>query len=157
MSLKNKLIYIVTTLIVLPMFIMGFVTYRQLRHERIQKELRNVNFAIERKNQFLQYFLNDFKSQVLIFANTPPIQGIIRSRESGVDYMDNSSLEQWKNRWRNIALITLQEKPYIAQIRLINGEGQEVIRVERDKKDNIINIPEEELQEKSGRYYFTET
>ncbi|WP_162529979.1 ATP-binding protein [Stappia sp. BW2] len=49
----------------------------------------------------------------------------------------------------------VEEKPSIAQLRIISGDGQEIIRVER-KNGHLLEVPQESLQKKSSRYYFTE-
>ncbi|MEE4015130.1 ATP-binding protein [Roseibium sp. FZY0029] len=48
-----------------------------------------------------------------------------------------------------------EHKSSIAQLRIISGEGKEIIRVDRTN-GRPHEVPEEKLQEKSGRYYFNE-
>lgn len=48
-----------------------------------------------------------------------------------------------------------QSKPYFAQIRFIDVDGKEVARVNQGH-NQISVVPQNELQDKSGRYYFTE-
>ncbi|EAV40551.1 Signal transduction histidine kinase-like protein [Stappia aggregata IAM 12614] len=48
-----------------------------------------------------------------------------------------------------------EHKSSITQLRIISGEGKEIIRVNR-KNGLAHEVPQEKLQKKSGRYYFTE-
>ena len=50
----------------------------------------------------------------------------------------------------------LQIKNHYSQIRFINMQGKEVIRVQTNN-DNIIIVPQQKLQSKSQRYYFQES
>ncbi|MEW8522962.1 MAG: PAS domain S-box protein [Candidatus Thiodiazotropha endolucinida] len=50
----------------------------------------------------------------------------------------------------------VEEKGQFDQIRYLNADGKEVVRVNYRNGMGVI-VPEAELQDKSGRYYFTET
>lgn len=101
---------------------------------------------------------NQIVYDVLGVATTPPIQGIMRARdaEDNFDALGSSTYEQWRTRLETIFVGIENSKKHYLQIRYLNELGEEMVRV--DFKDGVaVAIPEEELQYKGDRYYFTET
>ena len=108
----------------------------------------------------------DFVSQVDLLrmdasflASVPPIQGINRAiKGNGIDQVDNSTLEQWKQRLAFIFKEMLIAKPHYDQLRLIGitDNGRELVRVERTKNNDIQKTSEDLLQEKSSEMYYQE-
>ena len=61
-----------------------------------------------------------------------------------------------KERLEKVALIISQTRPYYYQIRYIDENGHEVVRVDSDGDKSTV-VPSDKLQNKGDRYYFTET
>jgi len=99
--------------------------------------------------------IKNLSSDTQYLAGTPPISGIPRAiNNNGIDPLDNSSLQLWKNRLKKIFTELVRAKPNYLQLRYIgisNG-GKELIRVDR-KGDNIRVIPDNELQKKGDTAY----
>lgn len=98
---------------------------------------------------------NEAEKTVKALSGTPPIQGIIRARNSSdeFDELENSSLEQWKRRLAAIFTAEMNSSGIYDQLRYIDENGNELVRV------NYISgyaqvVPEEGLQNKANRPYF---
>ena len=102
-------------------------------------------------------FLTGINEDVLFLSQVPPIQGIIRARANGGnDPQDNSSYDEWAGRLQEIFTSMMEEKSYYMQLRYIDESGEELVRVDSDGT-TVTPIPNNELQNKGDRGYFTET
>jgi len=86
-------------------------------------------------------------------SNTPPIQGIFRSLENeGFDERDSSTFEQWQDRLEDIFVAFIHEHPQYAQMRFIDFDGYELVRVDSENGVPIV-IPNDQFQNKGDRGY----
>lgn len=108
-------------------------------------------------NQQLAEALDDVRSDLGILANTPPIQGLVRTLGTAErDRTDGTSrAEDWHRRLDEIFAAFLDLRPAYVQIRLLSADptGQELVRVNR-AGDTIEVVDQDQLQEKSGEFYF---
>ena len=72
-----------------------------------------------------------------------------------LDFLDNGTEINRKN-LQNEFLLGTTIKTYYDQIRFIDNEGMEIIRVNYNNGNPAI-VPEDQLQDKKERYYFKET
>ena len=93
---------------------------------------------------------------VRYLASTPPIKGIMRAKKGGgIDPIDQSSLDQWKQRLKILFKEMLIVHPEYLQVRYIGvaNDGKEIVRV--DWKDRrLVAAPEQLLQAKGSEPYF---
>ncbi|MBU0663302.1 MAG: PAS domain S-box protein, partial [Proteobacteria bacterium] len=89
--------------------------------------------------------LSTISTNLRVIANMPLLH----------EYLDSGNPAQ-QEELENFFLVLAQETQRYDQIRYLDASGQEVIRINyNDGKPAI--IPREQLQNKSGRYYFSET
>lgn len=103
----------------------------------------------------LEDLIEDGRRDVYLIQNTPPLQGLFRAQKNeGVDPLDGSTEEDWKKRLTTIFTSTIDatQKLY-DQIRYIDENGQEIVRVNNVDGDSEI-VPPSELQYKGNRDYF---
>jgi diguanylate cyclase (GGDEF)-like protein len=67
-------------------------------------------------------------------------------------YLHDSSMKNWIHLAREFSLFA-RRKPQYVQIRLIDTDGQEIVRINNNHGQQFI-VPRIELQDKSQRYYF---
>jgi methyl-accepting chemotaxis protein len=107
-------------------------------------------------NQMINKFEN-LRADVLFLRKTPPVQGLIRAREgNGVDTKTNSTYQDWVYRMQLTFSSMMEAKPYYMQLRYIDNNGKEIVRVDSDGT-NIKVIPDSQLQNKADRDYFSAT
>jgi len=104
----------------------------------------------------IETFLTHIERDLAFLSRIPPVQGILRAKDNnGYDPVEKSTFRQWAERLSIIFReFALAEENYM-QIRLLDGSGMEIVRVDYDGMKARI-VPEGELQDKSSRYYFKE-
>ncbi len=112
---------------------------KQSKQDLVLQEITELNQA---KNAFLTQ-LNDASRDLLILANNVDVQ----------EYLNNVSHARNELQINYSNIITF--KDYYVQIRVLNRQGREVIRVQREG-DSIQVSAQQQLQDKSDRYYFKE-
>ncbi len=98
-----------------------------------------------------------YKEDITFLFKTPPISGLTRASENtGVDPLDGTTTELWKNRLAQIFISFMESNPSYFQLRLLDAQGKELVRV--DKSDGrVIRRPDNDLQDKSDRFYFSQS
>lgn len=125
-------------------------SYNKSVVEDVQINLREVEALI--KNEYASY-----RDDILFLHSTPPISGLTRAaNNNGLDPLDNTTTAQWQNRLSNIFRGFVENNRAYYQLRLLDQQGKETIRVER-KNGRVAAVSESYLQDKSDRYYFTST
>ncbi|MES9925833.1 MAG: sensor domain-containing diguanylate cyclase [Candidatus Thiodiazotropha endolucinida] len=69
-------------------------------------------------------------------------------------YLHNDNIQTWTQVTREFSLLA-RRKPKYVQIRLMDTDGKEVVRV-NNKNEGPNIVPKSQLQDKSDRYYFKE-
>ncbi len=136
---------------------MLIAVYAQLVYKR--KILTGVEKNLQQRSSLVSLNfingLNNISKTLSVIAETPPIQGIIRSeRHGGVDPEDNSTLAFWESRLQVIFSAFLETSPSFTQIRFLDRSGQELVRVNRQSDGTIVPVPSNELQKKAKEPYF---
>ena len=94
-----------------------------------------------------------FREDIGFLYTTPPISGLTRAQDTGVDPLDGTTTALWKSRLEKIFTGFMQHNRNYFQLRIIDSKGEEFIRVER--VDNLITARDaNDLQNKSNRDYF---
>ena len=132
----------------------AFISAKRHIHEMVEVQYLG---QVKEMIKDIEKFLAQVEGDLHFLAHTPPIQGIIRAIDAeGYDPIGKSDYQQWIERLKLIfAQMAISKKEYM-QIRLIDRDGMELVRVDYDGK-NARTVPEHDLQDKSSRYYFQET
>lgn len=100
--------------------------------------------------------MQDLRFQVSFeFATASETVNEVSLSQSLQKYLDTHNLEA-KNDFQNKLISILKSNPRYDQIRYIDINGQEIIRVDQDNKTNEPKISQN-LQNKGNRYYFLDT
>ncbi len=125
-------------------------SYNQSVVEDVQINLREVETLI--KNEYASY-----RDDLFFLYSTPPISGLTRAESNnGLDPLDNATTAQWQNQLTKIFRGFMENNRSYYQLRLLDQQGNETIRVER-KNGRVSAATESNLQDKGDRYYFTTT
>lgn len=109
-----------------------------------EKEEASASVAIERARLEMETFLRTAASDIRIVA-----------RDRALAALAGGDTGRWDEVTEAFATITA-EKPAIAQLRLIDPSGREVVRIDRIGSAVVV-ISGNDLQDKSDRYYFHRT
>lgn len=111
--------------------------------------------AIARQDSHVLWVRNQSMLQSIdSLTGTPPFQGIYRSEaNNGIDPLDGSTREQWVQRLEQIFSTHIQANGALFQLRLLDTNGQEQVRVNRYNKDEIMVVSGGDLQNKYETEY----
>lgn len=155
-SLLWKLIAGLSLLIILlasvNIYLSTNITSEILTDNVVAASIKETTLRAQETSLFFYQAANDTK----ILAEMPPVQGFIRaSNNEGIDPQDDSSLEELISRLTQIFVSVAEERQTYTQLRLIDKNGKEVVRVDSDGRKTAV-IENKDLQDKSDRYYFIE-
>lgn len=120
-----------------------------LTHERNNLENHFYDIAtgkIAYKNEMLDLTAKQLKDHLFALKNNDHLERYFQDPSP-----QNRALVQ------NSFILMLEAMQPFFQIRLIDRDGVEEIRIDRDEEDNILIITQDQLQDKSKRYYVTHT
>ncbi|MCT7956174.1 methyl-accepting chemotaxis protein [Laspinema palackyanum] len=154
---QNKLLVLLFLSTLIPVAIVGgysTLSYRKVLTELLYNQMVRQGTDSESK---ISSFLKNVKADILYLSQTPPVQGIVRSRANkGIDPQDKSSYQDWKSRLEIIFNSFLDSKPYYYQLRYLDENGNELVRM-NSKNGTIQTVPDSQLQNKATDDYFIET
>lgn len=146
---SSIMVFVATSMIAIIVFYSSKAFFLESSIDSLSSEATLL--SVEIQNSFERV-----TKDLFFLANTPPIQGIVRSyKNNGVDVEDASNLEGWKKRLSVIFRSMLEVNPNYTQLRYIGiaDEGKEIVRLDRSRY-NIYKINDRSLQKKASRPYF---
>lgn len=119
-----------------------------IQSKNLQKEIvQNAIHAAETKTELTKLYLHHVEQDLYSLANNPLF----------LEYLENPSSSNTTSIKKLFLNIVMANKDYF-QLRFINTDGKELIRIDREKDSNkILIVDDKNLQDKSKRYYFSET
>lgn len=156
-KLQNQLLLLLILSTIVPLFIIGCYSVYYSSNTLSELSFTKLDYQFVQKADKIDAMLAEIEKDVLLLSQVPPMQGIIRARSGGgVDVQGNSSYAEWVQRLNSIFKSTIQAKKYYMQLRYLDENGKEMVRVDSDGR-NIKVVPQAEMQNKSDRPYFQET
>ncbi|NEQ40420.1 MAG: methyl-accepting chemotaxis protein [Okeania sp. SIO3I5] len=156
-KIQYKIIIILVISTIIPVSIVGLYGINTSTNALQNLALTNLNKKINDSSEHIVSYLDNISYDILFLSKVPPIQGIVRARNNkGIDPKDNSTYKLWVERLSVIFTAFMEAKPYYMQLRYLDENGNEMVRVDFDSQ-SIKTIPKEQLQNKAQREYFTET
>lgn len=156
-KIKNQLLILLIICTIIPAGLVswyGIATSTDALRDLALRRLDNMASTSAAK---IVNSLEHISDDVLFLSKVPPIQGIIRAREgNGNDRETNSTYDAWVDRLNIIFTSMMEAKAYYMQLRYLDENGNEIVRVEA-LESTIEVISEEKLQNKADRDYFWET
>jgi PAS domain S-box-containing protein len=158
-TLSRNIVIMIAMLVIVSIGSMTMVVQKKFTETIIDNERQTLKHKTDLINNLFKMSLDKLENDVLYLSGVPPIQGIIRAKNhNGYDPVDNSTYEQWIKRLINLFTHMLKSNDDYLTIRFIgiDDNGRELLRIDRTDK-GIVVTPEENLQGKGHRNYFTKT
>ena len=157
-GIQGRVALLVGALVIVTALATTIWIFQKFNQELISSKMRDLGAETALQELSFKAAARELKEDVTFLEGTPPIQGIIRSRAAGgIDPVDGSTEQAWRQRLATIFAELLKAKPDYLQVRYIGvaDNGREIVRVDRyGEKRGIRVVPEAGLQEKGGREYF---
>ncbi|MEX2091550.1 MAG: hypothetical protein WD971_02680, partial [Pirellulales bacterium] len=120
LGIGTKITFLLCAIAVLASCAVGFTTYWQFSKVLVDQELRELNSLARVKGAQFLVVVAAMRDDVRFLSGTPPVQGLIRTRQSnGIDPVDGSTEQQWRGRMATLFTEMLRAKPQYFQIRFI--------------------------------------
>ncbi|MGD1804531.1 methyl-accepting chemotaxis protein [Dapis sp. BLCC M126] len=156
-KIQYQILIILILSTIVPVSIVGLYGIHTTTNALQNLALTNLNKKINDSSEHLVSYLDNISYDISFLSKVPPIEGIVRARNNkGIDPKDNSTYDLWVERLSVIFTAFMEAKPYYMQLRYLDENGNEMVRVDSDGL-TIKTIPKEQLQNKAQREYFTET
>jgi diguanylate cyclase (GGDEF)-like protein len=140
--MTNAVMFLILGLIVLLFLVLSY----QQQFERMEDS----TIASEQASQtilatIITEEIANLAADVVVFSDLQLTKRFLRKE-------DEASKRHLQNKFQLVS----KHKPLYTQLRLLDATGAERIRIQRDPELGSITIEDEQLQDKSGRYYFHE-
>jgi len=156
LSIVHKLSLSFVLLVLISSGVVGGLFYNKTTGLLVKHALQDIASEAQSAGQMLQTIVNTHDEDVLFLANTPPIQGMLKTRLDMLNNsQDNSSYAQWQERLEKIFESQLKRKSTYLSIRFIDRQGQELVHVGY-QNSRVVHFRDKNLQNKSNRIYVRE-
>ena len=154
---QAKLIALLGFSTIIPVSIVGgysIFSSTQALTELVTEKMEN---QVANTGENIVKFLENSAGDIVFLSKTPPIQGIVRSRENnGIDKQGNSSYKDWVERLEVHFLGTMDMNPYYYQIRYLDENGQEMVKIKRENQQ-LRKFTTKEMQTETETSFFRQT
>lgn len=153
---QNKLSVLLAIGLVVPTVIISVYSINSSSRELTSLVSGQMKLAGENSEKSINQLIDISKADVLYLSQTPPIQGIVRSKENkGIDPVDQSTDAEWVKRLNIIFVSFLEARPYYYQIKYLDQNGNELVRV-NSQAGSVEVVQGSQLQNKLNTEYFKE-
>ena len=151
-KIRNKLLFAFILVALIPLVVLG--GYALIN---ISQSLRSINTSkLNDKVSLISFEIEDFLKNVsddlFYLRDSVPLQTMI----SDMATMDAEQFDRARKNLEKDFLAFSRHKKIYYQVRFLNADGMEVVRIDRNHGESKI-IPESRLQNKKSRYYFADT
>lgn len=156
LRIGTKLIVMFVLAALVPLAIVSFISFQRASGALVQNGIEKVEQETVLTEKETLVFIGQFGTDLLAMSDTPPVQAIIRARDNnGIDPKNNDPYGVWVNRLTQIFAANARNKEFYQQIRYLDEEGTEMVRV--DYKDGKVDIVSgtDRLANKGSSSYFT--
>ncbi len=156
--MRTKFIFVFLLIALLPMALIGLLSYQQARQGLIDLALSKLQQESILTADNMLTFMGQFSADVLAQSDVPPVQGIVRARDNnGVDPVENNTYQTWVKRLNQIFTAESRNKKFYRKLRYLNENGDEMVRVDYDDGQVTIFSETDKLQNRKNEEFFTKT
>lgn len=150
-KIRNKLLLVFILLTLVPVIIISvygvYSNTQALKASSIKKQ----NIKVSLLATEIDNFLLNVNSDLFYLRDASALQGLLEVRNDPL--VDGAVKEKAWQRVSNDFLHFSEQRKIYHQIRFLDTDGQEVVRVNRPNNSSVI-VSNDKMQNKKGRYYF---
>ncbi len=151
-KIRNKLLFAFILVALIPLVVLGGYALTN-----ISQSLRSINTSkLNDKVSLISFEIEDFLKNVsddlFYLRDSVPLQEMINDMST----MDTGQFDRARKNLEQDFLAFSRHKKIYYQVRFLNADGMEVVRIDRVNGESKI-IPASRLQNKKSRYYFADT
>lgn len=154
LKIRQKLILYILPLIILPSAIIAFIVLNRWSQDVTLGVNREEQIHIEDQKAQIESLLQIPLQDIIYLRELPAVKQYAQALASG----DTLAIEEARILLTNNFLALADTRRIYSGVRFIDVTGLELIRIEYDPLQNTVyNIPDDALQNKSDRGFFTDT
>ncbi|TAE52883.1 MAG: methyl-accepting chemotaxis protein, partial [Oscillatoriales cyanobacterium] len=153
-KIQNRLLLLLILSTLIPVSLVGWYGISSSEAALQTLALTNLTESVTSSGEQIVNKLENISYDVLFFSKSPALQGIIKARDgNGADKETNSTYQNWVDRMQITFASMMAIKQSYMQLRYIDENGNELVRVNSDGQTLKI-VPTSELQNQAHRDYF---
>lgn len=150
-GLSSKIYFAFLVAAGVPVMVAGLVgIYLSLDTLR-QETLHHLEQEVQARAAGMGHFFDQLTSELLYLASSSLLHDLANSTKSADGKLPSIARQRLERDYAAFA----KAYPYIYQVRFLDAKGQEVVRVDR-RDGRLVTVAEQDLQDKSDRYYVNE-
>lgn len=150
-GLSSKIYFAFLVTAGVPVLVAGLVgIYSSLETLR-QETLHHLEQEVRGRAAGMGHFFDQLASELLYLASSSLLYDLANAPKT----MDGKLPDHVRKRLERDYASFARTYPYVYQVRYLDASGQEVVRVDR-RDERLVIVPEQQLQNKSDRYYVQE-
>lgn len=157
--MKNNTSFHYALLVIIVVIIAGlsFVSGQQIKNTLFDEISTDIQINSAEVENLLTSEYQQYRNDIEFIYELPQIKSLNRiDTNTGIDPETNISEAKLKAQTIDTFKSFIRKHPQYYQLRVLNAEGFEYIRVERSQ-GFVRTVQSNDLQDKSDRYYFTQT
>jgi PAS domain S-box-containing protein len=157
-GLRGKVTLGLASMLLISLIVTSILSYVQSQQVAERKVIELEESQLEVLKHEIEGSLQEHQNILMSLRDVPPVQAILRARlHNGVDPESSDSLAVWKNRLSTIfSAFVLNHSQYL-QIRYIDINGNEMVRVQANNNKSVEVVSDGLLQNKAEALYVKET
>ena len=149
LSLKIYIAFLITA--AAPVLVAGLVGISFSLDALRRETLHHLEQEVTNRAKGMARFFDQVTSELFYLASSSLLSDVADNMSNGSRPLPRETRLRLERDYAAFA----RAYPYIYQVRFLDAEGREVVRVDR-RDSHLYTVPEEELQDKSDRYYVRE-
>jgi len=154
--IRNKIGVATILISIIPILILGIYGYTRISKYIQKSAIRNVEENLDQLAGRMEVIFRLLRDDVLYLSNMTNLKRFVEARTASDKERAAEARADLARDFIVFAEHHTRETLLYYQVRYIDEAGKEIVRVE-NRKGKILLIPDDELQDKSTRYYFKET
>lgn len=157
-GLRGKVTLGLAFILVTSLLVTSLSSYLQSQQVAERKVIELEKNKLDVLNHIIQGSLKSHQNTLLSLKEVPALQAILRAQlNNGVDPQSGDSLITWKKRLQSIFSAFIANKIEYLQIRYIDDNGDEIVRVQTGEFNQIEVVSDDLLQNKANELYVIQT
>lgn len=151
-KIKNRLLLSFILVSLIPLIALGGYGVTSISKSLESASIGKLNDKVSLVSFEIEDFLKGVANDLFYLRDSVTLSSLVESLDGGSDF---STAEAVANLEKDFMAFSMHKKIY-HQVRFLNADGMEVVRVDRNVGKSVI-VSRDRLQNKKKRYYFADT
>lgn len=151
-KIKNKLLLAFILISLIPLVVLGGYGLKTITEALESASIGKLGDKVSLYSFEIEDFLKSVSDDLFYLRDSSTLQALIDSLNADSTLLESTAIANLENDF----LAFSKHKKIYYQVRFLDANGMEVVRVDRNQGESAI-VPKNRLQNKKSRYYFADT